>query len=177
MSRPSLVEEIFLAALEKRPLEERAAFLDGACRGDVRLRDEVDRLLLAHPSAEKFLEPPAPSAAPTADFASRDEKAGVVIAGRYKLLEPIGEGGMGSVWMAQQTEPVKRTVALKLIKEGMGTRAVLARFEAERQALALMDHPNIARVLDAGSTSDGRPFSSWNWSKGCRSPGIATIAN
>jgi eukaryotic-like serine/threonine-protein kinase len=158
MSRPSLVEEIFLSALEKRAVEERAAFLDGACRGDASLRDEVDRLLLAHPSAGQFLEPPAPVAEATADFVSRDEKSGVIIAGRYKLLEPIGEGGMGSVWMAQQTEPVKRTVALKLIKEGMDTRAVLARFEAERQALALMDHPNIARVLDAGSTSDGRPF-------------------
>jgi serine/threonine protein kinase len=157
MSRPSLVEEIFLAALEKPAIEERAAFLDGACRGDAGLRDEVDRLLLAHPSAGRFLEPPIAEA--TADFnTSKDEKAGVVIAGRYKLLEPIGEGGMGSVWMAQQTEPVKRVVALKLIKEGMDTRAVLARFEAERQALALMDHPNIARVLDAGSTSDGRPF-------------------
>src|SRR5687767_13019538 len=84
--------------------------------------------------------------------------AGVVIAGKYKLLEALGEGGMGSVWMAQQTEPVKRLVAVKVIKAGMDTRQVVARFEAERQALALMDHPNIARVLDAGATSTGRPY-------------------
>src|SRR5207302_2352731 len=86
------------------------------------------------------------------------ESAGAVLAGRYKLLEAIGEGGMGAVWMAQQTEPVKRLVAVKLIKAGMDSKSVLARFEAERQALALMDHPNIAKVLDAGATPDGRPF-------------------
>src|SRR6202012_1932594 len=83
---------------------------------------------------------------------------GTVLAGRYTLLEEIGEGGMGSVWMARQTEPIKRTVAVKLIKPGMDSKAVLARFDAERQALALMDHPNIAKVLDAGATADGRPF-------------------
>src|SRR5262245_26954541 len=83
---------------------------------------------------------------------------GPAIAGRYKLLEAIGEGGMGAVWMAEQTEPVRRQVALKLIKAGMDSRQVLARFEAERQALALMDHPNIARVFDGGQTDDGRPF-------------------
>src|SRR5687767_2249833 len=84
--------------------------------------------------------------------------AGVVIAGKYKLLEALGEGGMGSVWMAQQTEPVKRLVAVKVIKAGMDTRQVVARFEAERQALALMDHPNIARVLDGGTSNAGRPY-------------------
>ena len=83
---------------------------------------------------------------------------GTVVGGRYKLVEPVGEGGMGSVWMAQQTEPVRRLVAVKLIKAGMDSRQVLARFEAERQALALMDHPNIARVLDAGATTLGRPY-------------------
>ncbi len=83
--------------------------------------------------------------------------AGTVIAGKYKLLEPIGSGGMGSVWMAQQTEPIKRLVAVKFIKAGMDSKEVLARFEVERQALAMMDHPNIARVLDAGTTG-GRPF-------------------
>jgi serine/threonine protein kinase len=82
----------------------------------------------------------------------------VVLAGRYKLLEEIGEGGMGTVWMAQQAEPDKRTVAVKLIKRGMDAPQVLARFEAERQALALIDHPNIAKVHDAGVTQDGRPF-------------------
>src|SRR5205823_10068950 len=93
----------------------------------------------------------------TADQPSR-ERPGIIIAGRYKLLEQIGEGGMGTVWVAEQTEPVKRKVALKLIKPGMDSRQVLARFEAERQALALMDHPNIARVFDAGATDSGRPY-------------------
>src|SRR5262249_10935722 len=86
------------------------------------------------------------------------ESVGSIIAGRYKLLETLGQGGMGAVFMAQQTEPVKRLVALKLIKLGMDSRQVLARFEAERQALALMDHPNIAKVLDAGATDSGRPY-------------------
>lgn len=86
------------------------------------------------------------------------DAAGTMIGGRYKLLEKIGEGGMGTVFMAQQTIPVKRVVAVKIVKPGMDSKAVLARFEAERQALALMDHPNIARVLDAGSTESGRPF-------------------
>src|SRR5262249_51105903 len=100
---------------------------------------------------------PAADAARTATHHPADAP-GLVLAGRYKLVEPIGEGGMGTVWMAQQVEPVKRAVAVKLIKAGMDSRAVLARFEAERQALALMDHPNIAKVLDAGLTADGRPF-------------------
>src|SRR5205085_6818331 len=86
------------------------------------------------------------------------EQPGHLLDRKYKLLEPIGEGGMGSVWMAQQTEPVKRLVAVKLIKPGMDSKQVLARFEAERQALALMDHPNIAKVLDAGATDAGRPY-------------------
>ena len=94
--------------------------------------------------------------------------------GPYKLIEPIGEGGMGSVWMAQQTEPVKRLVAVKLIKAGMDTRQVIARFEAERQALALMDHANIARVLDGGTPTPAGRSSSWISSRGCRSPATAT---
>src|SRR5438046_2770057 len=85
-------------------------------------------------------------------------EAGTVLAGKYKLLEAIGEGGMGTVWMAQQTEPVKRLVAVKLIRSDMNSRQVLARFEAERQALALMDHPNIAKVHDAGTTEAGPPY-------------------
>ena len=108
------------------------------------------------------------------------ERPGIVIAGRYKLLEQLGEGGMGTVWVAEQIQPVRRKVALKVIKPGMDSRIVLSRFEQERQALALMDHPNIAKVLDAGVTGGeahelqsmglGRPFLSWNTSKGCRSP-------
>src|SRR5262249_46097104 len=86
------------------------------------------------------------------------EEAGTVVAGRYKLVEEIGEGGMGTVWLAQQTAPVKRLVAIKLIKPGMDSKQVLARFAAERQALALMEHPNIARVLDAGEAATGRPY-------------------
>lgn len=169
MSTPSLVEDVFLAALEKGTPKERAAYLDEACKDNPDLRRRVDRLLQAHPKAGDFLEPPVRAAGEeTGAFASAEggtaahtpaaEQAGVVLAGRYKLIEPIGEGGMGSVWMAQQTEPVKRLVAVKLIKAGMDSRAVLARFEAERQALALMDHPHIAKVLDAGAAPDGRPF-------------------
>jgi hypothetical protein len=119
------------------------------------------------PESSAFL-PPAEAAALTADAIAPTpsaiadgrsaEGAGAVLAGRYKLVEEIGEGGMGSVWMAQQTAPVRRVVAVKVIKAGMDSKAVLARFEAERQALALMDHPNIARVLDAGTTDSGRPF-------------------
>jgi len=102
----------------------------------------------------------APAATATADFRAEDPGSvvGTVVAGRYKIRQTIGEGGMGSVYLAEQTQPVKRQVALKLIKPGMDSRTVLARFESERQALALMDHPNIARVLDAGSTGNGRPF-------------------
>src|SRR5262249_25487919 len=110
-----------------------------------------------------FLERPA-AVAPTtgavpggAEPAPPPEAAGALV-GRYKLLEPVGEGGMGTVWLAQQTEPVRRLVAVELIKAGMDSKQVLARFEAERQALALMDHPHIARVFDAGTTPDGRPF-------------------
>src|SRR5262249_29175706 len=117
-----------------------------------------------------FLEQPAGSLGATAAAAPTPEpevespeadgaaRPGAVLEGRYKLLEAIGEGGMGTVWMARQHEPVKRLVAVKLINAGTGSKAVLTRFEAERQALALMDHPNIAKVLDAGAAPDGRPF-------------------
>src|SRR5262245_17077036 len=165
---------VFLAALERESAEERAAYLDEACRNDSAIRARVDALLLAHEHAAGFLErPPSPDAgtkteAPdverpgepaVADAARRGaaEPPGTVI-GLYKLIEQLGEGGMGTVWMAQQTDPVKRLVAVKLIKAGMDSRQVIARFEAERQALALMDHANIARVLDAGTTQDGRPY-------------------
>ncbi len=150
--------EIFLDAIDL-PTEGRAAYLDEACDGDAPLRRRVEALLRAHDESGPFLS----EAGATTDGATSDHRpaAGVpggVIAGRYKLLEQIGEGGMGTVWMAAQTEPVKRRVAVKLIKPGMDSRAVLARFEAERQALALMDHPNIAKVLDGGTTAEGRPY-------------------
>ncbi len=158
MSELLHIEEMFLGALEKSDPAERAAFLAEQCRGNVELQRHVERLLRANERAQGFLEGPLQEASRTIDLRPATEGAGSLIAGRYKLLEPIGEGGMGTVWMAQQTEPVKRTVALKLIKAGMDTKAVLARFEAERQALALMDHPNIAKVLDAGATDEGRPY-------------------
>jgi tetratricopeptide (TPR) repeat protein/serine/threonine protein kinase len=163
--------QIFTNAVKLASPAERAAYLDEACAGNPQLRADVEALLHAHASDPGFLEQPAGSLAGTADEAAaagpssapRPEpdsawQPGVALAGRYRLLEVIGEGGMGSVWMAQQTVPVKRLVAVKLIKPGMDSREVLARFEAERQALALMDHPHIAKVLDAGAAPDGRPF-------------------
>src|SRR5262249_6753641 len=121
------------------------------------LRQRVERLLHARSDRGSFLE--APAAGPTVAFAGcpAPEGPGTVI-GPYKLLEPIGEGGMGTVYMAEQVVPLRRKVALKIIKPGMDTKQVIARFEAERRALALMDHPNIARVFDAGATGSGRPF-------------------
>src|SRR5437764_12679146 len=144
-------EELFHRAREKPTLAEQLAFLDEACADQPELRQRVERLLRAHRHEDSFLQPEATTALPVA------ERPGTLI-GPYKLIEPIGEGGMGTVWMAQQTEPLKRLVAVKLIKAGMDSRQVIARFEAERQALALMDHPNIAKVLDAGTTSGGRPY-------------------
>jgi serine/threonine protein kinase len=158
MTKQSTAEAIFFAAREKRTPEERDAYLDEACGGDGDLRRRVERLLSAHPQVGSFLEPAAAPSAETASYQNTREAVGTVIAERYKLLEEIGEGGMGTVFMAQQTEPVKRLVAVKLIKAGMDSKAVLTRFEAERQALALMDHPNIAKVFDAGATPEGRPF-------------------
>src|SRR5262249_8858965 len=144
------IDDIFLAALERESAAERSAYLADACAGNPDLRRRVDRLLEAQGKDDSFLEAPAPEIRPTVD-PPRTERPGTVI-GPYKLIEQIGEGGMGTVWMAQQTEPVKRLVALKLIKAGMDSKQVIARFEAERQALALMDHANIARVLDGGTT-------------------------
>ena len=161
---------IFAAALSKSSPEERAAFLDEACKGNPELRREVEALLQAHENAGSFLQRPLlsetatllPPTGPDGAHAGRIPSTSVESPGTrigpYKLLQQIGEGGMGSVWMAEQTEPVRRTVALKLIKAGMDSAQVIARFEAERQALALMDHPNIARVLDAGSSDSGRPY-------------------
>jgi eukaryotic-like serine/threonine-protein kinase len=154
---PAKVDEIFAEALEKSSFEGRAAYLDEACAGDPELRGRVQELLDADGSAGDFLEVPAAGVAATANMPEVCEKPGAMI-GRYKLLEKIGEGAFGAVFMAEQREPVVRKVAVKIIKPGMDTREVIARFEAERQALALMDHPNIARVLDAGATESGRPY-------------------
>jgi serine/threonine protein kinase len=162
--------DIFIAALQQPDPVQRRAFLDAACFDQPALRQQVEHLLQLHEGAGSFLENPAAASPATGPFpdaaepASSGEAPGAVI-GPYKLIEQIGEGGMGSVWMAQQQEPVKRLVAVKLIKPGMDSKQVIARFEAERQALALMEHPNIARVLDASTTkgepggvSPGRPY-------------------
>src|SRR5947208_2721423 len=155
--------DIFIAALQKEDPTERQAFLDDACARQPELRRQVENLLRLHEGAGSFLEQPAAESPATGalrdapEHASSPEAPGALV-GPYKLIERIGEGGMGEVWMAQQTEPVKRLVAVKLIRPGMDSRSVLARFDAERQALSLMDHPNIAKVLDAGATADGRPY-------------------
>jgi serine/threonine protein kinase len=148
---------IFLDALDIDEPGARAAFLERACAGDPGLRAQVDRLLAAHEKDGPFLEGPAPELMATVDQPAVAERPGRVI-GPYKLMEQIGEGGFGLVFVAEQAHPVRRRVALKVIKPGMDTREVIARFEAERQALALMDHPNIARVFDAGATESGRPY-------------------
>ncbi len=148
---------IFIAALEMDDDAGRAAYLVQACAGDEQLRSRIERLLKAHEPADKFLERGPEDLDATDNFESVSERAGAVI-GPYKLLQQIGEGGMGAVYMAEQTEPVRRRVALKIIKPGMDSRQVIARFEAERQALAMMDHQNIARVLDVGTTTSGRPY-------------------
>jgi serine/threonine protein kinase len=149
-------QSLFIDALEKDDPAERAAFLDRACAGDAELRGRIERLLERHGQGGSFLEPPAPHLVVTVDEPMR-ERPGTVI-GPYKLMEQVGEGGMGLVFVAEQQHPVRRKVALKVLKPGMDTRQVVARFEAERQALALMDHPHIARVFDGGTTPAGRPY-------------------
>jgi serine/threonine protein kinase/tetratricopeptide (TPR) repeat protein len=156
MNASEKAKEIFLNATEKTLPAQRQAYLDAACGDDAELRREVEDLLSHHEQLGSFLRAPDRPTPQTIGVPA-SEQPGTVI-GPYKLIEQIGEGGMGTVWMAQQTEPVKRSVALKIIKPGMDSRQVIARFEAERQALTLMDHPNIAKVLDAGTTENGRPY-------------------
>ena len=158
-------DSIFASALSKATPEERAAFLDQACTGDTALRERVEQRLAAHaqsvqgPTLDVGSEVDA-----TLDSMTESSSAEVLkegpgsLIGPYKLAQPIGAGGMGMVYLAEQQHPVRREVALKIIKQGMDTEQVIARFEAERQALALMDHPNIAKVLDAGTTDSGRPY-------------------
>jgi eukaryotic-like serine/threonine-protein kinase len=165
MPEPPLPEESIFEQAELITSDaERAAYLDRACGGDAALRSEVEALLRASQRRGDLLDLP--------ENDSSAERAGMLIAGRYKLLEAINEGGMGAVWMAQQIEPVKRLVAVKLIRTAVSSKAVLARFEAERQALALMDHPNIAKVFEAGvspiagPTDDGIPYFAMELVKG-----------
>ena len=157
---PSRVKAVFGAALAVTDPAARAELLDRECQGDADLRHRLDDLLKAHDHPVSALERPLAVAAD--DIRTVDHTPptgpGTLLAGRYKLLELISEGGMGEVWVADQLEPIRCRVAIKSIKRGMDTRNVLARFAAERQALALMDHPNIAKVLDADTTDDGRPF-------------------
>src|SRR6266481_6123731 len=148
---------VFAEALQLS-VGERSAYLERACGDDGDLRHRIERLLKTHDHVGDFLEQPPPEAVvESKPGASAGENVGDRI-GRYKLLQQIGEGGCGVVYMAEQEEPVRRRVALKIIKPGMDTKSVMARFEAERQALALMDHPNIAKVFDAGATASGRPY-------------------
>ena len=155
MNASEKAKELFLNAAEQTSAAERQAYLESACAGDVALRREVDEMLEHHAELGSFLQPPA-SLSATIDEPIRGIPGTVI--GPYKLLLQIGEGGMGTVWMAEQTAPVQRKVALKVIKPGMDSRQVIARFEAERQALAMMDHVNIARVFDGGTTENGRPY-------------------
>lgn len=149
-------ESIFNEALQRQTATSRAAFLDEVCCGQPALRREVESLLCAHERAGRFLER-NPLESIYTEKAPVHEGPGTMI-GSYKLLEQIGEGGFGIVYMAEQEKPLRRRVALKIIKPGMDTRQVVARFEAERQALALMEHPNIAQVFDGGETASGRPY-------------------
>ncbi len=149
-------KSIFLAALEKGSADARAAYLDQACAGDTPMRAQLEELLAAHDRLDSLPPEPAANIAPT--IAQPGPSLPGRVIGPYKLLQQIGEGGMGAVYMAEQTRPVQRQVALKLVKPGFDNRQVIARFEAERQALALMDHPNIAKVLDAGTTESGQPY-------------------
>jgi tetratricopeptide (TPR) repeat protein len=148
------VRSIFLAAVESHTPDQWGQYLDDACAGDVELRHRVEVLLRAHEQPNSWLDGPGLTA--TVDEPIREGPGSVI--GPYRLLEQIGEGGFGVVFMAEQIQPVRRKVALKILKPGMDTRQVIARFEAERQALALMDHPSIAQVHDGGETSTGRPY-------------------
>jgi serine/threonine protein kinase len=153
--RKNKLEAIFQAALELPSADQQAGYLDLACAGDLDLRRELEELLSAAVDAEVVFR--ASDSVGVRSLATSLEQPGSLI-GRYKLLEKIGEGGCGVVYMAEQFEPVRRRVALKIIKLGMDTKSVVGRFEAERQALAMMDHPNIAKILDGGATEAGRPF-------------------
>jgi serine/threonine protein kinase len=157
---PNPAKAIFLEAVEWHAPDEWAAFLDRACAGQPDLRGRVEALLAAHRevgTARHGHGVAGASPVATVDQQPSREGSGTDL-GPYKLLEQIGEGGFGVVFLAEQVQPIRRRVALKVLKPGMDTKQVVARFQAERQALALMDHPNIAQIHDGGTTPDGRPF-------------------
>src|SRR6516162_8870496 len=157
MNAPSSkAKSLFLNAVEIADPGERRAYLDDECADDEGLRREIEDFLKHHQGMGSFLESSAPVVSATLDELPLSEIPGTII-GPYKLLEQIGEGGFGAVFMAEQQEPIRRKVALKILKPGLDSKQVLARFEAERQALALMDHPNIAKVLDAGTIGPNPP--------------------
>src|SRR5436190_6766826 len=160
MTSPQNREEALFQAAVQLAGAERAAFLNGACLSDNALRRRLEALVAAHDQPDNLVPAQAEAARPTIklDLADAPDEAVGQTLGHYKLLERVGEGGWGVVYVAEQTEPVRRRVALKVIKLGMDTKQVVARFKAERQALAMMDHPNIAKVLDAGTTDVGRPY-------------------
>jgi WD40 repeat protein/serine/threonine protein kinase len=150
------LDTLFCTAVEIPSAEERAAYLDQACGSDPDLRARVEKLVEAHFRAGDFMERPA--AEPIASVDAPPAEGPGTLIGPYRLLRPIGEGGMGTVYVAEQQEPIRRLVAVKVIKPGLNSAEVLSRFEAERQALALLDHPNVAKVLDAGATDSGQPY-------------------
>ncbi|MCZ6834974.1 MAG: serine/threonine-protein kinase, partial [Planctomycetota bacterium] len=150
------VETLFNEAMDQ-PVAKRRAFLDDACPDDPALRGQVERLISRAERGITMTPIELDSSREAMDEDRDDDLSGTTI-DRFKILHRLGEGGFGDVYEARQFEPVNRLVALKIIKRGMDTRKVIARFEAERQALAMMDHPGIARVFDAGSTRDGRPY-------------------
>src|SRR5262245_12003460 len=150
-------QDIYIEAMNWPDAASRGRFLDQACGDDSALRARLDRLIQCSHNVGSFLEHPPESLAITGEAVIDAEVIGTQI-GPYRVLEQIGEGGFGVVYLAEQERPVRRKVALKIIKPGMDTRQVIARFEAERQALAMMDHPNIAKVYDAGATENGRPY-------------------
>ena len=147
---------VFAAALEKTSQAERSTFLDTACGDDGGLRARIEALLAAHSRQDGVLD--SPLVATCDDLATDASESPGTVIGRYKIVEQLGEGGFGIVYKAHQDQPIRRSVALKIIKLGMDTKQIVARFEAERQTLALMDHPHIASVYDAGATDSGRPY-------------------
>src|SRR5580704_2264640 len=166
---PDRVQTIFLAAVETEDLAKRAEIVNAQCADDAELRARVETLLNLHDQARELPQVGSLNFArerQATPIGPNAVSVGQIIDGRYRLLEEIGEGGMGTVWVAEQVQPVRRRVAIKLIKSGMDTRQVLSRFELERQALAVMDHPNIAKVLDGGVTDQGCPFVAMEYVKG-----------